>query len=137
MAPPVPPVIIDIGNDGWFPAQLTPTMTPYRWADTADGGPAELLLFNLSQERRRVTVQMTVQNYAQPRTMNVAINGYALDRFTLANRETHPLSMEVEVPPGMSKLTLSSPEPPVPVQESGAKDNRLLSFSVQGVRLNG
>jgi hypothetical protein len=135
--PPAQPVFIDIGSDGWFPAQLTPTKTPYRWADAADGAPAELLLFNLSPERRRVTVQMTVQNYAQPRSVNLAINGYTLSTFALANRETHALSLEIDVPPGMSKLTLSSPEPPVAVQEQGVKDNRLLSFSVQDVRLNG
>jgi hypothetical protein len=135
--PPAQPVFIDMGSDGWFPAQLTPTKSPYRWADTANGNPAQLLLFNLTQERKRVTVQMTVQNYAQPRNVNIAINGYALDSFALPIRGEHPVSLQIDVPPGMSTLTLATPEPSVPVQEPGARDNRLLSFSVQGVRLNG
>jgi hypothetical protein len=135
--PPAQPVFIDMGSDGWFPAQLTPAKIPYRWADTENGAAAELLLFNLTQERRQVTVQMTVQNYVQARTMNIAINGYPLDHFALPGRGEQPVSLQIDVPPGMSKLTLASPEPPVPVQEPGARDNRLLSFSVQAVRLAG
>jgi hypothetical protein len=133
--PPANPVFLDMGDSGWFPAQLTPTKEPYRWADSASGAPAEFLLFNLSQEPRRVSVQMAVQNYAQPRTVNLALNGATLDHFTLASRGDHPVSVEFDVPPGMNKLTLTSPEPPVPVQEAGAQDNRLLSFSVRGVRI--
>lgn len=128
-------VFMDIGDNGWFPAALTPTKEPYRWADSASGDPATFLLFNLSPIQQRVSVRMTVQNYAQPRAVALAINGNALDRFTLASRGDHPIAVEFDVPPGMSKLTLTSPEPPVPVQEPGTRDHRLLSFSVQGVRI--
>lgn len=133
--PPAPPVFVDIGNNGWFPAALTATKIPYRWADTADGGAAELLLVNLSGERRRVTVQFTVQNYAAPRTVAAAINGYRLDQYMLASREERAVSLAIDVPPGVNKLTLASPEPPVPVQEAGARDNRLLSFGARNVRI--
>ncbi len=129
--PPANPVFIDIGNDGWFPAQLTPTNEPYRWVN---GGSAEFLVFNLSTTRQRVSVQMAVQNYAQPRTVDLALNGYSLDHFSLASRGDHPVAVEFDVPPGMNKLTLTSPEPPVPVQEPGARDSRLLSFSVRNVQ---
>ena len=78
---------------------------------------------------------MAVQNYTQPRTVTLAINGSPLDHFTLASRSDHPVAVEFDVPPGMNKLTLTSPEPPVPVQEPGARDNRLLSFSVRGVEM--
>ncbi len=133
--PPANPVFMDIGDTGWFPAQLTPTKEPYRWADSADGDPTEFLIFNLGQERQRFRVQMTVQYYAQPRTVNLAINGDTLNRFTLASPGDHLISVEFDVPPGMSKLTLTSPEPPVPVQEADARDNRLLSFSVRNVQV--
>jgi len=133
--PPANPVFMDIGDAGWFPAQLTPTKDAYRWADSAAGAPAEFLLFNLSQERQRVGVRMAVQNYARPRTVDLAINGYTLDHFALTSRGDHPISVEFDIPPGMSKLTLASPEPPVPVQEAGVRDNRLLSFSVRDVRI--
>lgn len=135
--PPANPVFLDIGDSGWFPAQVSPTKEPYRWADGAAGAPTEFVLFNLSQERQHVRVRMTVQNYAHPRTVDLAINGYTLDHFTLASRADHPIAVEFDVPPGMSKLTLTSPEPPVPVQEPGARDNRLLSFSVRAVQLAG
>ena len=135
-APPrASPIFMDMGDSGWFPAQLTPTKQPYRWADSVDGSPSEFLVFNLSQERRRVSVRMAVQNYAQPRAVDLAINGDTLDHFALASRGDHPVAVEFDVPPGMSKLTLTSPEPPVPVQEPGARDNRLLSFSVRDVHL--
>ena len=133
--PPANPVFMDIATSGWFPAQLTPTKEPYRWADAANGAPAAFLIFNLSQQRQRVSLRMTVQNYAQPRTVDAAINGYTLDHFTLDARGDHPVAVEFDVPPGMNTLTLSSPQPPVPVQEAGARDNRLLSFSVRGVQI--
>ncbi|MGI8855322.1 MAG: hypothetical protein ACR2JW_06200 [Thermomicrobiales bacterium] len=85
---PANPVFMDIGSSGWFPAQLTPTKEPYRWADTANGTSAEFLIFNLSQQRQRVSVRMTVQNYAQPRTVDAAINGATLDHFTLDARRS-------------------------------------------------
>jgi hypothetical protein len=80
-------------------------------------------------------LRMTVQNYAQPRMVDAAINGYTLDHFALDARGDHPVAVEFDVPPGMSTLTLSTPQPPVPVQEPGARDNRLLSFSVRGVQI--
>ncbi len=134
-APPANPVFMDIGNSGWFPAQLTPTKEPYRWADTTNGTPAEFLIFNLSQRPQHVSVRMTVQNYAQPRAVDAAINGDTLDHFMLDARGDHPVAVEFDVPPGMNTLTLRSPQPPVPVQEPGARDNRLLSFSVRGVQM--
>ncbi|MDQ6833972.1 MAG: hypothetical protein M3008_11285 [Chloroflexota bacterium] len=133
--PPANPVFMDMGDRGWFPAARTPTQEPYRWADSASGDPATFLLFNLSPVRQRVTVRMTVQNYAQPRAVDLSINGFALDHFTLTDRATRGVAVEFDVPPGMSKLTLASPEPPVPVREPGARDNRLLSFSVRGVQI--
>ena len=133
--PPANPVFMDIGTSGWFAAQLTPTKEPYRWADASNGAPAQFLIFNLSQQRQRVSLRMTVQNYAQPRTVDAAINGYTLDHFSLDARGDHPVAVEFDVPPGMNTLTLSSPQPPVPVQEAGARDNRLLSFSVRGAQI--
>lgn len=136
-APPAaPPVFVDIGNSGWFPAALSPTKVPYRWADTADGGAAELLLVNLAGARR-VTVQMTVQNYVAPRTVAAAINGNPLGAYPLAPRAERTVTLTIDVPPGINKLTLASPEPPVPVQEPGARDNRLLSFGARDVRIEG
>ena len=37
--PPANPVFMDMGGSGWFPAQLTPTKEPYRWADSGERRP--------------------------------------------------------------------------------------------------
>ncbi len=137
-APPLAqPVFLDTGNTGWYAPESTPEKIPYRWADTPGGKAADLLLFNLSPEHRRVRVQFTTLNYKAARTIDIAINGSAADHFTLAPDATKDVTLDLDIPPGMSTLTLSSPEPPVPVQPDPkfGRDNRLLSFAVQQVRL--
>lgn len=141
-APPlVQPVFLDTGNAGWYAPEITPEKIPYRWADTQGGKAADLLLFNLSQAHQRMRVQFTTLNYKAARTIDIAINGYAADHFTLAPSETKDVTLDLDIPPGMNSLTLSSPEPPIPVQidpkfgKDIGKDNRLLSFGVQQVRL--
>jgi hypothetical protein len=69
--------------------------------------------------------------------VDVAINGYAADHFALAPDGRRDETLDLDIPPGMSTLTLASPEPPIPVQADPkfGKDNRELSFAVQQVRL--
>jgi hypothetical protein len=137
-APPLAqPVFLDTGNAGWYAPESTPDKIPYRWADTQGGKAAELLLFNLSATPQQMRVQFTTINYKAARTMNIALNGAAVDHFTLAPEATKDETLDLAIPPGMSTLTLSSPEPPIPVQADPrfGKDNRLLSFEVQQVRL--
>ena len=137
-APPLAqPVFLDTGNTGWYAPEITPEKIPYRWAGTQGGKAADLLLFNLSPERQRMRVQFTTFNYKAARTIDIAINGSAADHFTLAPDERKDVTLDLDIPPGMSTLTLSSPEPPIPVQADPkfGRDNRLLSFAVQQVRL--
>lgn len=139
-APPLAqPVFLDTGNDGWYAPEMTPEKIPYRWADTRGGKAADLLLFNLSPEDQRMRVQFTVTNYKAARSVDIAINGTAADHFTLAPNGTQDVTLDLNIPPGMNRLTLSSPEAPIPVQADPkfGKDNRLLSFSVQQVRIAG
>ncbi len=137
-APPLAqPVFIDTGNTGWYAPEINAEKIPYRFADTRDGQEAELLLFNLSAERQRMRVQFTAFNYKAPRTIAVAINGYSASQFTLAPDEQKEVTLDLDLPPGMSSLTLASPEPPIPVQADPkfGKDSRLLSFALQQVRI--
>lgn len=131
------PVFLDTGNTGWYAPEATPDKIPYRWADTQGGKAAELLLFNLSPTPQRMGVELTITNYKLARTINIALNGAAIDHFTLAPDGTKDETLDLDVPPGMSTLTLASPEPPIPVQADPrfGKDNRVLSFEVQQVRL--
>jgi len=129
------PVFLDTGTNGWWGAGRSPDGTPYRWADTRDGKAAELLLFNLSQERRRARVQFTVLNYEAERSVTIAINGYTADQFTLAPNGAREVTLDLDVPPGMNLLTLSSPQPPIPIPGARGVDDRLLSFAVRQVRM--
>ncbi len=131
------PLVLDTGSVGWYPADKSTNGLPYRWADTSDGSAAELLVWNLSGERKRGTVQMTVYNYKSPRTVEIAINGYAADNFALAPDQAREVSLVLDFPPGLNVLTLASPEPPIPVQiaPGGSRDDRLLSFGTTQVRL--
>ena len=137
-APPLAqPVFVDTGNTGWYDPEITPEKVPYRWADTQGNQAAELLLFNLSQQHQHVRVQFTAFNYKAVRTIDIAINGFAADHFALAPDGTNDVTLDLDIPPGMNKLTLASPEPPIPVQPDPRfpKDNRLLSFAVRQVRV--
>lgn len=108
---------------------------PFRWVDTRDDQEAELLVFNLSGERRRTRVQFTAFNYRAARDVTVAINGYPAERFSLAPVGTKDVTLELDMPPGMNVLTLASPQPAIPVEARDGRDNRLLSFGVRHVRM--
>ncbi len=129
------PLFMDTGSDGWWPPEKAPGGAPYRWADTRDGKSAELLLFNLSGERRTARVQFTTFNYTAERAVAIGLDGDRVDGFTLAPNGTRDVTLDLDVPPGMHLLTLSSPQPPVPIADSGGRDNRLLSFAVRQVRV--
>ncbi len=129
------PVFLDTGVNGWWAAERSPDGTPYRWADTRDSKGAELLLFNLSQERRRARMQFTVLNFQVERSVTIAINGFTADQFTLAPNGAREVTLDLDVPPGINLLTLSSPQPPIPVPGARGVDDRLLSFGVRQVRM--
>jgi hypothetical protein len=137
-APPLAqPVFIDTGNSGWYAPEVNAEKIPYRWADIREDKTPELLLFNLSQQSQRMRVQFTAFNYKSPRTIDIAINGYAADHFTLAPDERKDVTLDLDIPPGMNRLTLTSPEPPMLVQPDPkfGRDTRELSFALQQVRL--
>ena len=137
-APPAAtPLFLDTGNSGWYTAEQSPDGTWYRWADTHDGAGAELLIWNLTPQRRPVHIAGTLftYKYKSDRTVSVAINGYPADHFTVASEGTHLLTLDLEISPGMNTLTFVSPEPPTPVQGAAGKDNRLLSFGLHALRL--
>jgi hypothetical protein len=132
-APPLAqPIFIDTGSTGWWRAEKTPDGTPFRWADTRDGKPAELLLYNLSDTPREARVQFTVFNYHAPRDVRITLNDETGDQFSLAPDAKRDVSLHVTLPPGMSVLHLSSPQPPIAIGD-GEDDARLLSFGVRQV----
>ena len=45
------------------------------------------------------------------------------------------VTLDLDLGPGMHLITLSSPQPPIPIPNNGGKDNRLLSFGVRGIRV--
>lgn len=136
-APPAAnPVFLDTGADGWYAAERTPQGTPYRWADKGDGAPAELLVWNLTQGRQTARLQLTAYNYKRERGLSVAFNDARVDAFRLPSEGSRAVSLVLDLPPGLSRLTITSPEPPMPVEGAKGKDNRLLSFGVRDLLLS-
>jgi hypothetical protein len=133
--PPARPVFLDTGTNGWWPPEKTPQGVPYRWADTRDGKAAELLLFNLGTAARKVRVQFTLFNYQVDRGVSVAMDGNRVRDVALAANAGQDVSLDLDVSPGMHLLTLSSPQPPIPIPNNGGKDNRLLSFGVRAIQV--
>ena len=129
------PLFMDTGSNGWWLPEKPQAGVPYRWADTRDGKSAELLLFNLSDAPRKERVQFTVFNYQTERAVSIAMDGKQVDTFTLAPIAERDVTLDLSVSPGMHLITLSSPQPPIPVANSGGRDNRLLSFGVRQVRM--
>jgi hypothetical protein len=144
---PTAKMFIDTGSQGWYPAEKAPNAPAYRWADSCNNPvaqkdlklqdcanqPGELLVFNLGQAKNRARIQFTVFNYKEPRTINIAINGFQAQSFRLEGGATKDVTLDLDIPPGLNKLTISSPELPVPVGQPS--DNRLLSFGLNQVRL--
>ncbi len=132
--PVASPLFLDVGATGWYPAERTPDGVGYRWAGY--GSPAEILAFNVSPERGRATIRFALFNYRAPRTVDIAINGYPAGSYALAGGESRNVVLELDIPPGMNKLTLASTEPPIPVEAApGTRDNRRISFGVRGLTM--
>ncbi len=145
--PPASSLFIDTGSNGWYPAEPGPEGT-FRWADACSNSqaeqsrqldkcnnqPSELLVFNLSQTRQRAKIQFIISNYRQARQVNISINGFPVQNVELEAGASREITLELDIPPGLNKLTLTSPQPPVPVNQP--KDNRFLSFTLQRVRLS-
>ncbi len=145
---PIVPVFIDLASEGWYTTEKNPTAPAFRWVnacnnnlaessrqfDKCENRAGELLVFNLSQKTRRTRIQFTTFNYQQPRDLKIAINGFQAESFRLEAGASREVSLELDIPPGLNKLTIASPQPPVPVNQKD--DNRLLSFGLNQVRLN-
>ena len=59
------------------------------------------------------------------------MDGKPVDALTLAPGATRDMSLSFDLSPGMHLITLSSPQPPIPVANNGGHDNRVLSFGVR------
>ncbi len=133
-APPLAqPLFLDTGSTGWWPPEKTPQGIPYRWADTRGGTAAELLLFNLSATARQARVQFTLFNYQTDRSVGIAMDGRLVQQVALAPNAARDMALDLDLAPGMHLITLSSPQPPIPIPNNGGRDNRLLSFGLRQV----
>lgn len=132
---PANPLFLDTGNEGWYAPERTPEGVMYRWADNRAGAPAELLVWNLTNERRVARVQFTVFNYKRDRGLEIAFNRSRVEQFRVPSEGTHAVTLELDLPPGMNRLTLTTPESPLPVEGARGRDNRLLTFGLRDVRI--
>lgn len=143
---PANKLFIDTGSTGWYATEKTADGI-HRWANSCanpeaekaqnqslcGNDPAQLSIFNLGQSTQHARVTLTAFNYTQPRTLKLALDAALVQSLTLQPGETKELTLELDVPPGMHTLSLSSPENPV---STGSKDDkRFLSFGVRAVNL--
>jgi hypothetical protein len=132
-------VILDIGR-GWYAAETDGTNV-WRWADSTDGQSAEIFLPNLSKERQKRTISFKALTFVpeggkQPRTINVAINGYALAQIPFPEYgQEKELEIMIDVPPGVNIITFTSPEAALPANKDKTVDGRMLSFRLAEVKM--
>jgi len=133
--PPANPLFLDTGNAGWYAAERTPGGLPYRWADRSDGAPAELLVWNLTRARQPARLHLTTYTYRQGRGVEIAFNGTHVEAFWLPDEGARAVSLPLDLSPGLNRLTITSPEPSIPVEGARGRDNRRLSFGVRDLSL--
>lgn len=144
---PANKLFIDTGSTGWYTAEKTADGI-HRWANPCSNAtaelagdssqcnnePAQLSIFNLGQTTQRAKITLTAFNFNQPRTLKLALDGYEAQSQPLQPGETKDITLELDIPPGMHTLSLSSPEKPT---TTGSKDDkRFLSFGVRAVKLS-
>ena len=128
--PATTPVFLDTGSLGWYNVEKNDVRS-YRWADTRDGQSADLLVFNLSQQTQPTRVQFTALNYKMPRHLNVNFEGGQVTSFQLEAEATRPITLDLNVPPGLHTISFSSPEP---AQRDTTPDgSRLLTFCLYDI----
>ncbi len=140
--PAADPITLDVG-EGWFASEVRGDGVVFRLADIVnieptlktDLRPAELYTMNLTKQPIRAKLSFMVSTFKEPRTLDLAINGYPLATIQLKPEENpKSVSLDITLPTGNNKITLGSPEPPLPT--GNPNDNRLLSFGVYTVELN-
>jgi hypothetical protein len=127
------PITLEVG-EGWFKRETRPDGTVYRWANSADGQQATLHTMNLSGQAVNAKLSFTILTYQQPRALEIALDGAAVSTLQLKPEEGEkPISLELNLSPGIHTISLSSPQPPISTGNS--RDPRLLSFSMYNVKL--
>ncbi len=122
-------LFMDTGN-GWYSAEKNPTRS-YRWADAREGQPAQLLVFNLGQLPQTTKVQFTTLNFKSARTININFDEYPASSFKVEPNGTQDVVLDLNVPPGLHIISLSSPEPSLLTGLKG--DARKLSFCLYDI----
>jgi hypothetical protein len=132
---PADPITLDVGR-GWYGPETNAAGKVYRWANrTIDEPESELYTTNLQQSETQAELSFTIFAYKQPRTIHVALNGVELTSFVLKPEDGQKqMSVPIELPPGNSVITFSSPEAPL-ATDNPKLDGRRLSFGAYDVRL--
>ena len=104
---------------------------PYRWADTRDGQVPRFAAFQSECRAAHYARALHALQLQAARTFTVAVDGTAVDAVTLAPNASQEIALDLDLSPGMHLISLSTPQPPIPIPNNGGHDNRLLSFGVR------
>jgi hypothetical protein len=118
------------GRD-WDQTETNPAGVSYRWL-RADQG--RLLIYPCGAND--VTLRFNAFGYAQPRTLEVAVDGELAQTVQLPQETLTAVELPLTLHAGENQITLRSVEPPIsPAQRGAANDDRLLSINLSGVSI--
>lgn len=114
-------------GDGWHGIESIGTRRREYWRWSA--GPAELEIENPHAHEVDVIVHLTLRSLDE-RNFQVSAGSEQFDEIGIGTTLTTVTTVAVGIPPGLSKVRLTTDRPPV---HAGAMDRRKLGFAVYGV----
>jgi hypothetical protein len=113
----------------WYPAETNETELTYRWIQ---GERGTLLAYPCGHTA--TTMRFTAFGYAQPRTLEIRLNGELVQTLALPQETLVPVEIPLTLRNGENRIELRSVEPAVsPSQRGAANDDRRLSVNVSDV----
>lgn len=118
-----------LADDDWDQTETNPAGVNYRWLN---GDQGRLLIYPCGAND--VVLRFNAFGYAQPRTLEIAVDGELTQTVPLPQETLTPIELPLQLHAGENQITLRSVEPPIsPADRGAAGDNRLLSINVSGV----
>ncbi len=125
-----PPRVVSFA-EGWYEPEQLANGTTFRWMQN----DARILIY--SRQAEPVEVEFTAASFAQPRRLQIYLNGALLSRLRIPSDDVRSIALpQLALQPGANELRLHSIEPPESASGAGAShDERLLSIVFSQLRV--